>query len=85
MKHLVVGRSEGVAYANNNLMYSQFRNPIKPVLIDPNVVSFIELMVREIHNAKSDRDIKDILYQVYVTTQYDSGIRNEFDLYGSNK
>jgi len=83
MKHIVVGRSEFTAYANNNLNYSQFRNPVKPILIDPNVVSFIELMVKEIHDAKCDKDIKDILYQTYITTQYDSVIRNEFDLYGS--
>lgn len=85
MKDFVVGRSEGVAYSNNNLNYSQFRHPVKPVLIDHNAVSFIDLMVREIHDAKCDKDIKDILYQVYITTQYDSVIRNEFDCYGSNK
>jgi len=32
MTDLVVGRSEGVAYANNNLTYSQFRHPVKPIL-----------------------------------------------------
>ena len=85
MADLVVGRSEGVAYANNNLTYSQFKQPIKPVLKHPNVVSFIDLMVKEIHDAKSDKDIGDILYQVYITTQYDSMIRNEFDCYGNNK
>ena len=85
MTDLVVGRSEGVAYSNNNLTYSQFKHPINPVLIANSVVSFIDLMVKEIHDAKSDKDIKDILYQVYVTTQYDSVIRNEFACYGSNK
>jgi len=85
MKHIVVGRSEFTAYANNNLNYNQFRNPVKPVLIDHNDASFIDLMVKEIHEAKNDKDIKDILYQVYITTQYDSVIRNEFACYGIDK
>ena len=84
MKDLVVGKIEFAAYSNNNLTYSQFRHPIKPVLKD-NETHFIDLMVNEIKEAKSDKDIKDILYQVYITTQYDSVIRNEFDCYGINK
>jgi len=42
-------------------------------------------MVNEIKEAKSDTDIKNILYQVYITTQIDSMIRNEFDCYRNNK
>jgi len=85
MADLVVGRSEGIAYANNNLTYSQFKQPVKPILINHDTISFIDLMVNEIKEAKSDTDIKNILYQVYITTQIDSMIRNEFDCYRNNK
>jgi len=84
MTDLVVGRSEDVAYSNNNLTYSQFKQPIKPILKHPET-HFIDLMVNEIKEAKSEKDIKDILYQVYITTQIDSVIRNEFACYGINK
>ena len=77
IKDFVVGRSEGVAYSNNNLTYSQFKS-VKPILKDSNT-QFIELMVKEIHDAKCDNDIKKILCQVYFTTQYDSKVRAEFD------
>ena len=77
IKDFVVGRSEGVAYSNNNLTYSQFKS-VKPILKDSNT-QFIELMVKEIKEAKSDNDIKKILCQVYFTTQYDSKVRAEFD------
>jgi len=75
MTDLVASISEGVAYANNNLTYSQFRHPVKPILKYPET-HFIDLMVNEIKEAKSDTDIKNILYQVYITTQIDSMIRN---------
>jgi len=81
---LVVGKTEFTAYANNNLVYSQFRHPVKPILKD-NEIHFIDLMTREIKDAKSDDDIKNILYQVYITTQIDSMIRAEFDTYRTNK
>jgi len=84
MADLVVGRSEGVAHSNNNLTYSQFKQPIKPIMKHPET-HFIDLMVNEIKEAKSDTDIKNILYQVYITTQIDSMIRNEFDCYRNNK
>ena len=84
MKDLVVGKIEFAAYSNNNLTYSQFRHPIKPVLKD-NETHFIDLMVREIKEAKNDDDIKKILYKIYVTTQIDSMIRAEFDNYRDNK
>lgn len=82
--NLVVGRSEGVAYAQNNFTYSQFKHPIKPILKHPET-HFIDLMVSEIKEAKSDENIKKILYQVYITTQIDSMIRAEFDCYRNNK
>lgn len=82
MADFVVGRLEGVSYSNNNLTYNQFK-PVKPILKDSNT-NFINLMVQEIKDAKSDKDIKDILYQVYITTQYDSQIRAEFDNYYIN-
>ena len=85
IKHLVVGRSEGVVYPQNNLnlTYNQFK-PIKPILNHPET-HFIDLMVREIKEAKNDDDIKKILYKIYVTTQIDSMIRAEFDNYRDNK
>lgn len=83
MADFTVGRSEGIAYPNNNLTYQQFK-PIKPFLKETKT-HFIESMVNEIKEAKSDKDIKDILYQVYITTQYDSMIRAEFDNYCLNK
>lgn len=79
MADLVVGRSEGVAYQNNNLDYGQFKT-VKPILKGSNT-HFIDLTVKEIKKAKSDKEIKDILYNVYVTTQNDSQIRAEFDNY----
>jgi len=82
--NLVGGRTEAIAYAQNNLTYSQFKQPIKPMLKHPET-HFIDLMVNEIKEAKSDTDIKNILYQVYVTTQIDSMIRAEFDNYRNNK
>ena len=84
MADLVVERSEGVAYSNNNLTYSQFKQLIKPILKHPET-HFIDLMVIEIKEATSDTDIKNILYQVYITTQIDSMIMNEFDCYRNNK
>jgi len=87
MKDLVVGRSEGVAYSNNNFTYSQFKQPKQPIkpILKHTETHFIDLMVNEIKEAKSDTDIKNILYQVYITTQIDSMIRNEFDCYRNNK
>lgn len=79
MADLVVGRSEGVSYPNNNLIYNQFKQ-LKPMLKESNT-HFIELMVKEIKEAKNDDELKNILHQVYITTQYDSQVRAEFDNY----
>lgn len=80
MTDLVVGRSEGIAYPNNNLTYERF----KPTLIETNT-NFIESMVKEINEAESDEEIKLILYKVYITTQFDSYVRAEFDNYYNKK
>ena len=79
MVDLVVGRSEGVAYPNNNLTYNQFKQ-VKPILRETDT-HFIDLMIEEIKNSKSDKELKDVLYKVYITTQYDSMVRAEFDNY----
>ena len=78
MTKLTVGRSEAVAYANNNLTYKQFKHPVKPILKETNT-QFIDSMVQEIKDAKSDDDIRQVLCEVYYSTQYDSSIRAEFD------
>jgi len=42
-------------------------------------------MVEDIKKSKSDKELKDVLYEVYITTQYDSHIRAEFDNYYMSK
>jgi len=82
MADLVVGRSEGFAYSNNNLTYKQFKQ-VKPILRETDT-HFIDLMIEEIKNSKSDKELKDVLYKVYITTQYDSMVRAEFNNYYIN-
>jgi len=38
-------------------------------------------MVEQIRDAKTDKDIKEILCDVYITTQIDSKVREQFDTY----
>ncbi len=82
MTNFVVGRSEGVAYPNNNLTYRQFtKNNPEPSFKKKNVtkINFINEMINKIKQAKNDDQIKDVLYEVYFSTQMDSKIRAEFD------
>ena len=44
---------------------------------------FIDKAVKNIKDAKTDDQIKDVLMNVYVSTQIDSKIREEFDEYFS--
>ena len=44
-------------------------------------MSYIEESLLEIKNAKNDEEIKRIMYDIYITTQWDSSIRKEFDEY----
>jgi len=44
-------------------------------------MSYIEESLLEIKNAKNDEEIKSIMYDIYITTQWDSSIRKEFDDY----
>jgi len=78
MANLIVGRSEGIVYANNNLTYRQFKHPVKPILKGTNT-HFIDSMVQQIKDAKNDNDIREVLCEVYYSTQYNSSIRAEFD------
>jgi len=43
--------------------------------------NYIEENLLEIKNAKTDDEIKNIMYDIYITTQWDSSIRKEFDDY----
>jgi len=81
MTNFVVGRSEGVAYPNNNLTYRQFTKDNLPFVKKREDVKmvFIDEKVKEIKQAKNDEDIKEVLRDVYYCTQYDSSIRAEFD------
>lgn len=42
-------------------------------------MSFIDKTIESIKNTKSDKEIEEILVDVYFSTQYDSSIRKEFD------
>jgi len=44
-------------------------------------MNYIEESLLKIKNAKTDEEIKSIMYDIYITTQWDSGIRKEFDNY----
>ena len=81
MADYVVGRSEGVAYSNNNLTYRQFaKDNQNPSFKKKNIkMSFIDEMLDKIKQAKSDKEIKEALCEVYYSTQVDSKIRAEFD------
>jgi hypothetical protein len=82
MADLVVGRSEGVAYPNNNLTYRQFtKNNIQSILKKKGdtKMEYINEKVEEIKKAKTDNKIIEILNDVYVTTQMCSDVRKEFD------
>jgi len=81
MADLVVGRSEGIAYTNNNLTYRQFtKNNLQPSFKKSNIkMTFIDEIISKIKQAKSDKEIKEALCEVYYSTQVDSKIRDEFD------
>jgi len=82
MKDFVVGRSEGIVYTNNNLLYKQFTKDnqlFKPKKKGEIHMDFINKMVEKIKDAKNDAEIKEVLSEVYFNTQYDSAIRAEFD------
>lgn len=44
-------------------------------------MSFINEMVSNIKNAKTDEQLKCLLYEVYIICQMDSTVRREFDKY----
>jgi len=44
-------------------------------------MNYIEETLLEIKNAKTDEEIKSVMYDIYITTQWDSAIRKEFDDY----
>lgn len=44
-------------------------------------MNYIEETLLEIKNAKTDEELKSIMYDIYITTQWDSAIRKEFDDY----
>lgn len=46
-------------------------------------MSFMERKINEIRGAKNDDDIRKVLLEVYMATQVDSKIREEFDNYSS--
>jgi hypothetical protein len=92
MADLIVGRSEGIVYPNNNLIYGQFtKEKSSPndkiikggednkMILNLNRLGFIDKRVSEIKQAKTDKEIKIILHNIYITTQMDSSIRAEFD------
>jgi len=89
MADLVVVRSEGVAYSNNNLTYRQFakNNPQSTFKFKKKgdiKMTYIDEKVQEIKNAKTNKEIIEILNDVYVTTQMCSDIRKEFDNWYNN-
>ena len=48
-------------------------------------MSYIDEMVEKIKKATNDDEIKDVLLNVFVSTQMDSKIRNEFDEYNEEQ
>lgn len=44
-------------------------------------MNYINKMVDLTKNAKTDNEIKEVLFEVYMDTQYCSDIRNQFDQY----
>lgn len=44
-------------------------------------MNYIEETLLEIKNTKTDEELKSIMYDIYITTQWDSAIRKEFDDY----
>ena len=42
-------------------------------------MDYINQIILEIKNAKTDNEISNILCDIYVSTQMDSSIREEFD------
>jgi len=42
-------------------------------------MDYINQIILEIKNAKTDNEIRNILCDIYVSTQMDSNIREEFD------
>jgi len=46
-------------------------------------MNYVEEMINEIKTAKTDKEIFDVLYDMFITTQIDSNIREQFGIYYS--
>jgi len=51
------------------------------IIVEKGGLIMLNKMVEQIRDAKTDKDIKEILCDVYITTQIDSKVREQFDTY----